>query len=99
MMAALREHLGKICQIYLDDIIVWSDMIAEHIKHIDMVMKSLCDACLYCNPNTCKFFQKEVDFLSHHISAHRIKVNSSKIEKVLNWPILKNATNICRCLG
>ena len=58
MTAALRKHLGKICHIYWDDIIVWSDTIADHIKHIDMVMKSLHDTRLYCNPDKCRFFEK-----------------------------------------
>jgi Reverse transcriptase (RNA-dependent DNA polymerase) len=99
MTATLCENLGKICHIYLDDIIVWSDMIAEHIKHIDMVMKSLCDAHLYCNPNKCRFFKKEVDFLGHHISAHRIKANSLKMEKIINWPLPKSTTNVFSFLG
>jgi Reverse transcriptase (RNA-dependent DNA polymerase) len=38
MTAALREHLGRICHIYLDDIVIWSNTVAEHIKHIDAVM-------------------------------------------------------------
>jgi RNase H-like domain found in reverse transcriptase/Reverse transcriptase (RNA-dependent DNA polymerase) len=99
MTAALREHLGKICHIYLDDIIIWSDTIAEHIKHIDMVMKSLHNTRLYCNPDKCNFFQKEVNFLGHHISAHGIEPNSSKIDKVLNWPTPKNATDVYGFLG
>jgi hypothetical protein len=81
MTAALREHLEKICHIYLDDIIIWSDTITEHIKHIDAVMKLLQKARLYCNPNKCNFFQTEVNFLSHHILSCGIEPNSSKIEK------------------
>ena len=88
MVAALRYLIGKICHIYLDDIIVWSDTITEHIEHIDMVMKSLRDARLYCNPNKCKFFKKEVDFLGHHISSRGIEANCSKIEKIMNLVLL-----------
>ena len=44
MNAALRHLIGKICHIYFDDIVIWSSSIAEHIKHIDMVMKALTDA-------------------------------------------------------
>jgi hypothetical protein len=95
MTAALREHISKICHIYLDDIIIWSNIIAEHIKHINTVMK----ARLYCNLNKYKFFQEEVDFLGHHISQRGIKLNSSKIDKVLNWPIPKSATNVRGFLG
>ena len=99
MTAALREHLGKICHIYLDDIIIWSNTIAEHVKHIDLIMDSLRKARLYCNPNKCKFFQHEVDFLGHHISERGIEPNSSKIAKVLNWPVPKSATDVRGFLG
>jgi hypothetical protein len=56
MTAALRKHLGKICHIYLDDIIVWSNSVPENAKHIELIMASLRKARLYCNPNKCKFF-------------------------------------------
>jgi hypothetical protein len=84
MTAALHEHLSKFCHIYLDDIIIWSDNVAEHAKHIDLVMKALHKAKLYCNPNKCKFFQKDVNFLGHHISECSIEPNSSKIDKIMN---------------
>ena len=64
-----------------------------------MVMKSLRDARLYCNPDKCKFFEKEVDFLGHHISACGIEANSSKIEKIMNWPIPRSATDVRGFLG
>ena len=94
MTAAPREHISKICHIYLDNIIIWSNTIAEHIQHIDTVMKALQKAQLYCNPNKCKFFQEEVDFLGHHISQCGIEPNSLKIDKVLNWPIPKSTTDV-----
>ena len=50
MTAALRDLLGKICHIYLDDIIIWSNDVAEHTRHIALVMAALCKARLYCNP-------------------------------------------------
>ena len=28
---ALRDFIGKICHVYLDNIIIWSDSIDEHI--------------------------------------------------------------------
>lgn len=99
MTAALREHLSKFCHIYLDDIIIWSDNVAEHAKHIDIVMKALRKAKLYCNPNKCKFFQKDVDFLGHHISERGIEANSSKIDKIMNWPVPKTATDVRAFLG
>lgn len=83
----------------MDDIIIWSDTITDHIKHIDAVMKSLQAAQLYCNPDKCKFFQTEVNFLGHHMSQRGIELNSLKIDKVLNWPIPKTATDVRGFLG
>jgi hypothetical protein len=94
MVAALRDLIGKICHVYLDDIIIWSNSIAKHTKHIDMVMKALAVAKLHLNPAKCAFYLLEIDFLGHHISACGIEPNSSKVEKILNWPVPENATEV-----
>ena len=49
MNLALCEHISKFCHIYIDDIVIWSNTIDEHKQHIDMVMKALESAKLYCN--------------------------------------------------
>jgi hypothetical protein len=85
--------------VYLDDIIIWSNSVAEHTKHIDMVMKVLAAAKFHLNPVKCAFYLLKVDFLSHHISARGIELNSSKVEGNLNWAVPNNATNICAFLG
>lgn len=54
---------------------------------------------MYCNPNKCNFFQTEINFLGHHISSRGIEPNSSKIERVLNWPVPKSATEVRSFLG
>jgi hypothetical protein len=99
MTAALRGLIGKIFHIYLDDIVIWSNDIAEHTKHIDLVMAALRKAHLYCNPAKCRFYLKELDFLGHHISARRIELNSSKVECVMNWPVPTSATEVQSFLG
>ena len=38
---ALCELIGKICHIYLDDIVIWSETIEEHEKHVRMVLDCL----------------------------------------------------------
>ena len=41
MNAALHPLIGKICHIYIDDIVIWSNTVTEHVKHINMVMNAL----------------------------------------------------------
>ena len=99
MTAALRQHLGKICHIYLDDIIIWSQTAEEHIKNVCTILQALKDACMYCNPKKLKLFCTEILFLGHRISEQGIEANKSKTEKIMSWPVLKSATQVCSFLG
>jgi hypothetical protein len=99
MTAALRELLGKICHIYLDDIVIWSNMVKQHTEHVRLVLAALQKAKLYCNPKKCHFYLLELDFLGHHISVRGIEVNTSKVDKILNWPVPQNTTEVHSFLG
>ena len=80
-------------------IVIWSNSVAEHTKHIDLVMRALTAAKLHLNPTKCAFCLLELDFLGHHMSAHGIEPNSSKVENILNWPVPKNVTDVHAFLG
>lgn len=54
--AALRKYLGKICHIYLDDIIIWSQDEVEHEWNVQLIFQALIDAKLYCNRKKTKLF-------------------------------------------
>ena len=97
--AALREYIGKFCHIYLGDIVIWSQDIIEHMKHIDLIMKALQKARLYCNLKKCHFYLLEIDFLGHHISEWGIEPNSAKVERIMKWPIPKSTTDVYAFLG
>jgi hypothetical protein len=99
VIAALRPFIGKICHVYLDNVIVWSNTIEEHTKHLRIVLWALQMAHLYFNPKKCHFYLLELDFLGHHISARGVEANSSKLERVLQWPVPKNTTDACSFLG
>jgi hypothetical protein len=97
--AALREHIGKICHVYLDDIVIWSDNVEEHAKHVQIVFDALRANGLYCNENKTKLFCHEICFLGHHISARGIQPDESKVERIKHWPQPKTSTNVRAFLG
>ena len=94
MTLALRELLGRICHIYLDDIVIWSNTIKQHTLHVCVVLATLCKAKLYCNPKKCHFYLLELDFLGPHISTRGIEANTSKVDKILQWPIPKSTMDV-----
>ena len=97
--AALRELIGKICHIYLDDIVIWSQSLEEHARNVKLVLKALKDARLYVNPDKTNLFCLEINFLGHHISARGIEADNKKADRILNWPMPKSATEARAFLG
>ena len=37
LSVTLREHIGKICHVYVDDIAIWSKSIEDHIINVAKV--------------------------------------------------------------
>ena len=49
MTDALGQHIDKICHVYLDDIIIWSQTIEEHMWNCELILDALPKASIYCN--------------------------------------------------
>ena len=91
---ALRKYIGKICHIYLDDIVIWLNLVEEHVSNVRLVMQALRDAKLYVNEKKTNLFCYEISFLGHRILQKGVEVDSSKVDKILQWPIPKNTTEV-----
>ena len=52
---------------YIDDIIIWSSSVEEHLKHLE---ERLREAGLKVHPGKCVFGADNIDFLGHHISTN-----------------------------
>ena len=96
---ALRKYISKICHVYLDDIVVWSDSIEEHIKNVHLIMAALRQAKLYVNQKKTNLFCHEIKFLGHKISQNGIEADGSKVDKILEWPVPKSANEVRAFLG
>ena len=99
MTAALHEYIGQFCHVYIDDVVIWSDNLEEHEKHVDLIMFALHQLHLYLNGKKCQFVLTELDFLGHHISTHGIEPQLSKCDKIMRWPTPQSATDIRSFLG
>lgn len=99
MVSALRHLIGNICHVYIDDIIIWSQTMEEHERNVEAVLLALRSHSLYASPKKTNLFALEVDFLGHHISARGVEADQKKIEKVLQWPTPKSASDVRSFIG
>lgn len=95
----LRDVLNKFCLVYLDDIIIFSPSLDEHIKHLKLVFEKLKNANLKLQLDKCEFLRKETEYLGHVITPDGIKPNPKKIEAIRNFPIPKTQREIKSFLG
>ena len=62
-------------------------------------MNALRKAKLYVNEKKTHLFCYEIKFLGHKISQKGIEADGSKVDKILDWPIPKNAGDVRAFLG
>ncbi len=94
MNDVLFEYLHQFCQIYLDDIIIYSKILKKHKWHVWLILNKLREADLQMNINKCKFHVQEIIFLKLLIFIEELKMNSRKIQVVVKWSTLNNLTQI-----
>jgi hypothetical protein len=80
-----QSVIGKICLVYLIDIIIFSRSIEEHISNLKTVFSLLEEANLKLKLAKCKFLAQSVPYLGHVITAEGIKPDPSKIEALKNY--------------
>ena len=87
------------CLVYMDDIIIYSATLHQHIARLKEVFSRLRKANLKIQPDKCEFLRKEVAYLGHIITKDGVKPNPSKVDVIINYPIPKNPKDIKSFLG
>jgi hypothetical protein len=90
MNEVLREFIGKFVIVYLDDILIFSNIKAEHLKHLATVMKKLQQEKLLINMRKSSFMKKELIYLGFIISANELNMDLDKVEVIKNWTSPRN---------
>jgi len=94
MKNVLEDLIYKDCLVYVDDIIIFSTSLEEHILSLKKVLKKLRDANLKLQLDKCEFMKKETEFLGHVVTTTGIKPNPKKISAIINFPIPKTPKEI-----
>ena len=99
MEACLGDENFETLVLYLDDILVFSSTIEEHIERLDGVFTKLKEHGLKIKPSKCHFFRKEVKYLGHIVSEEGVSTDPAKTEAIRTWPKPKTEKELRSFLG
>lgn len=85
--------------LYLDDVIVFSCSMDQHLERLDKVLGRLHQEGLKVKLEKCCFFKTEVKYLGHVISNNGVSTDPEKITAVANWPRPTDVTTLRSFLG
>lgn len=84
---------------FLDDILVFSCSLQEHVEHLRTVFSILRQHQLYAKESKCSFAQPRIEYLGHVISKEGVATDPSKTSAMREWPTPTNATELRGFLG
>jgi len=99
MHDVLFEYLDDFCTAYLDDIIIYSEDIAEHEIHVRKVLTKLRDAGLQVDIKKCEFSVTRTKYLGFIISTDGIEVDPEKVSAIKTWQYPKTVKGVQAFLG
>ncbi|GBG81384.1 hypothetical protein CBR_g32058 [Chara braunii] len=99
MTTEFRHMLDRYVVIYLDDILVYSRSLEEHVEHLRTILERLRQTKYKANRDKCEFARQELEYLGHYVTPQGIRPLSDKIEALRVWPEPTNTTNVRSFMG
>ena len=83
MLNCLGELNLTYCLIYLDDVIVYSKTLEEHLQRMPVVFDHLCGHGLKLKSSKCDLFRMELIYLAHHVSKDGVKPSKKNVASIV----------------
>lgn len=84
---------------YMDDLLIYSDTIEEHAKHVERILQRLREHSLVLKPTKCLFAVNELDFCGMRISAEGIDIQQTQREVMCEYPQISSRKQLQSFLG
>jgi len=85
--------------VYLDNILILSDNMADHKKHVKEVLRHLQEHGLFVNGDKCCFHSDSVEYLGYIIGSGGLRMDSTKVQVIQDWPEPKKVKDVQSFLG
>ncbi len=95
----LRDMVDQFIYVYLDDVLIFSSSLQEHVQHVRRVLQRLLENGLFVKAEKCAFHAQSVPFLGYIISSEGMRMDPDKVKAVLDWLTPDSRKVLQRFLG
>ncbi|KAG1924807.1 hypothetical protein F2P79_025921 [Pimephales promelas] len=95
----LRDMVDQFIYVYLDDILIFSSSLQEHVRHVRRVLQRLLENGLFVKAEKCVFHAQSVPFLGYIVSSEGMRMDPDKVKAVIDWPSPDSRKALQRFLG
>lgn len=86
MNSIFAPLLRKCVLVFVDDILIYSKSLEEHVQHLQTMLSILREHQLLIKHSKCTFAQQKLEYLGHIISVDGVSTDPAKIQAIQNWP-------------
>lgn len=99
LMTKILKPYQQIATVYLDDILIWSTTVDEHLEKLGIILNLLEEEGLTLNLAKCKFLSTSVSYLGYEITQEGVRPGEEKINSVKNFPRPTTVRQVRQFLG
>lgn len=100
VLAGLNSDEGPdFVSVYLDDILIFSETLEEHLEHLRLVIERLAAAGLMLKPAKCHFIRKEVEHLGYLLTPNGLQPSMRHVNAVKEFPVPQSVKEVRQFVG
>ena len=95
----IQQRHGSVVMAYIDDIVIATETIEDHLERIREVFECLREAGFKMRAEKCDFMRTETKYLGRVVSAEGIKPDPAAVSKIKEWMPPRNKEELQSFLG
>ena len=99
MTKMFESQLGKNVEVYINDMVVKSKLVSEHVMDLASIFETLREHKLHLNVSKCSFGVGSGKFLEYMVTHRRIEVNPDQIKVINNLQPPRNPKEVQKLTG
>ena len=98
-LTGVTKKYGNLLMCYVDDVVIATPTLEDHIDLLDEVFGCMKRAGLKCKPSKCEILRDSIKYLGRMVDRHGVRPDPEAVEAVLTWKAPRTDTELMNFLG